>query len=186
MGSEDQKQVNLYWDTPDRQLRRARVALRVRVVGRRAQMTFKKEQRYQAGISHRTEVTVAVPASEFKKNSFLPSRLFHQVLGRMRSGLGSGPLEKVLELRTHRRIRRFAWGRFRVELALDRVGVFRAGRKVGSFCEIELENLNAREDLFQAVVQNFRRRLGKEIRLSRIPKVERGLRLLQRGSKQPA
>ena len=53
-----EKQRNTYLDTPGLRLRKARGALKLRQVGRRAEVTFKRELKYRQGVSERVEVTV--------------------------------------------------------------------------------------------------------------------------------
>ena len=184
-----QKQWNRYWDTADRRLHRARAALKLRRVGRRAEMTFKQELRYRNGVSERIEVTapVSLPAGrqvpgEAGIRRLLERRPFIPPVRRARALIGRRPLQEVLCLRTDRRIRWFAVDRRAaagVELALDRVEVLQDGRVVGAFCEIELEKRGAKERVFRHAVLDLRRRLGSGVRVSRTPKYGTALHLLQ-------
>lgn len=172
-----ERQVNRYWDTADFRLHQARAALKMRQVGRRAELTFKRELQYRAGVSERIEVTVPVPLLKIRR--LLDREPFIEPVRRARKLIGRRLLEEVLTLRTDRRIRRFAFESFRIELALDRVEVLRSGRVVGSFREIELENLGVEEGAFREAVRDMKRQLGQDLRISRTPKYATGLRLLQ-------
>lgn len=180
--SSRERQINRYWDTADRRLRRARAALKLRQVGRRAEMTFKRELRYRSGISERIEVTVPVPAALARIRRLLKQEPFIEPVRLARKIAGQRTLQVVVCLRTDRRTRRFAAGAAKVELALDRVEVLRGGRVVGMFREIELESLSAKEVEFREAVRELRRQLGPSVRISRAPKVATGLRLLEWGA----
>lgn len=177
IGSSRERQINRYWDTEDLRLRRAKAVLKMRQVGRRAEMTFKRELRYRAGVSERIEITA--PISLPKVRRLLDRGPFIEPVRCARKLIGRRVLEEVLCLRTDRRAIRFSAGGERLELALDQVAVLRAGRIVGSFREVELENLSARERSFRETIRELRRRLGPGARISRTPKYGMGLRLLQ-------
>lgn len=179
IGSSRERQINRYWDTVDQRLHRARAILKLRQVGRRAEWTFKRELGYRAGISERIEISARASSSLRTIRRMLDREPFAEPVRRARQLIGRRPLQEILCLRTDRRIRRFATGRARLELALDRVGVLRSGRVAGSFQEIELENENASGPLYQEAVRDLRQRLGKQVRVSRTPKYVKGLRLLQ-------
>ena len=122
-----------YFDTPDFDLSRAGVAVRVRRVGRRWVQTLKTEGERQGGLSQRIEyempVTRGVPDwSRFppEAQAFVPAAL-------------RARLVPVFETR----FERTAWllaGRSgaQIEVALDR-GEVRAGLRREPICEIELE-----------------------------------------------
>lgn len=155
-----ERQWNRYWDTADGRLRAAGAVLKERRVGARVEWTFKRKISYRQGISRRLEVT-ADPLRQARKIT------------------GLKPLKKILTMRTDRIRLRFALGQQEVELDLDRVEVLQAGRVVGRYKEAELENITARSDRFQTAFSAFRRLFPGRVRLSRMPKVERGLRLLK-------
>lgn len=183
-GSRRERQINRYWDTEDLRLRRANAALKTRQVGRRAEMTFKRELRYRAGVSERIEITVPIPpvrpaAHRGQVQRFLKREPFIEPVRRARKWIGRRVLEEVLCLRTDRRAIRFAAGGERLELALDQVAVLKAGRIVGSFREVEMENVSAQQRSFREALRDLRRRLGPGARISRTPKYAVGLRLLQ-------
>jgi hypothetical protein len=154
-------QENQYLDTEDLRLRQARAVLKRRRAGGRSEVTFKRELSYRGGVSERIEVTGPEAAR------------------RARKIIGSRPLREILNLRTRRRSLIFAWGKQKVELDLDRVEVRRGGKTVARFSEIELENLTASEESFQELLAGWKRSVRGELRSSRAPKVEMGLRLLK-------
>ena len=180
---QSERQQNIYWDTQDLRLRRARAALKMRWVGSRTEVTFKREIAYRNGISDRVEITVQVPLGQ-RSRIFKSSRLIDparpiEPVRLARKIAGSLSLQKVLTLRTFRRKLLFACGGQRIELDLDRVVVQRAGKPVATHQEVELENLSASEGLFREALGALRRRFGGGLRSSRIPKYEMGLRLLK-------
>ena len=168
---QSERQENTYWDTEDLRLRRGRAALKMRRVGSRAEVTFKREIAYRNGVSDRIEVTV--PYRPIDSTRLIePIRLARKITG-------SRPLKEVLTLRTFRRKLLFGCSRQRIELDLDRVVVQRAGKPVATHREVELENLSASEVLFREALRAFKGRFGRALRFSRVSKYEMGLRLLK-------
>ena len=155
-------QGNQYLDTEDLRLRQARAVLKVRRAGGKSEVTFKRELSYRAGVSERIEVTGP------------------EALRRARKITGSRPLKEILNLRTRRRSLIFAGGREKIELDLDQVSVFRNGRAIARYEEVELENHSAAEENFREALVGLKRSFRRELCPSRLPKVERGLRLLKR------
>ena len=183
IGCQSERQQNIYWDTQDLRLRRARAALKMRWVGSRTEVTFKREIAYRNGISDRVEITVQVPLGQ-RSRIFKSSRLIDparpiEPIRLARKIAGSLSLQKVLTLRTFRRKLLFACGRQRIELDLDRVVVQKGSKSVAIHHEVELENLNASEDLFREALKGLMGQFGRGLRSSRIPKYEIGLRLLK-------
>ena len=185
-----QRQTNIYLDTEDLRLRRARVALKLRKVGRHvegtsqrwrvvrsplAEATFKSELAFRKGVSERLEVTVPVKSRDLSR--FLKGTLDCKPIRRARRIVGDRPLLPVLTLRTDRRGWLFAAGREKVELVLDRVRVERRGHRFGVHVEIEMENRGAREDRFRQALAALKSVLRGSIRSSRISKYEIGLRM---------
>jgi len=155
-------QENQYLDTEDFRLRQARAVLKVRRVGGKSEVTFKREIAYRGGISERIEVTGP------------DARL------RARKITGSRPLRELLNLRTRRRTLIFGYGRERVEVDLDQVEVRRGGKPAARYSEVELENRTAREENFMELLAWIKRSFRGKLRTSRVPKVEMGLRLLKK------
>jgi len=157
-----ERQQNRYLDTQDLRLRQARSILKVRQVGKKIEMTFKRELSHRGGVSERIEVTG-------------PDALL-----RARKIVGARPLQEILNLRTHRRRLIFVSGREEIELDLDQVDVLRGGRSVGRHWEVELENQAAGEEHFRESLAELKGSFRGELRSSRIPKVEMGLRVVKR------
>ena len=174
-----EKQLNRYWDTPDFRLRRARVALKVRQVGRRAEVSFKRQMRYQAGISERIELTVRLPAGQRAAREAMTRRSPVEPVRQARKIIGPRLLTEVLTLRTDRRRMIFTAGKEAVEIDLDRVGILKGDRLLGMHLEVELENRSAGPDRFREALAALRRQFRGEVRISRVSKYETGLRLLQ-------
>lgn len=169
-----ERQTNLYLDTPDLHLRRAHAALKIRRVGRRAELTFKREISYRRGVSERRELTVPLRAGQAAAAE--AGRLKAEPVKIARGITGERPWRRVLILETRRRKCCFACPAGRIELALDEV---RVRRKSGAvrYREVELENLGAPGPLFREALSEIRRRFGADLRPSRRSKYQIGLRL---------
>jgi len=157
-----ERQENRYLDTQDLRLRQARAVLKLRRVGKKTERTFKRELSHRGGVSERIEVTG-------------PDALL-----RARKIVGSRPLQEILNLRTLRRRLSFISGKQEIELDLDQVDVLRGGRRIGRHWEVELENRAAGEEHFREALAELKRSFRGELRSSRVPKVEIGLRLLKK------
>ncbi len=172
--SQTERQINLYLDTPDLRLKRAHAALKIRRIGRRAELTFKREISYRRGVSERREMTVPlraaqVPVAEAGRLDAEPVRIARRIAG-------GKPWRRVLLLETRRRKRSFVCPAGRIELALDEVQVRRKGGAT-RYREVELENLGAPGPLFRQALSQIRRRFGQGLRPSRRSKYQIGLRL---------
>ncbi|MBI3333530.1 MAG: CYTH domain-containing protein [Candidatus Omnitrophica bacterium] len=178
-----QRQRNTYLDTADQALRRSREVLKLRQVGRFNEVTFKREIRFRRGVSSRIEITSAI--SKARVPAFLNKngRLSIKPVQWARKTAGGRSLSPVFTLLTDRRKRILEWDRHRIELDLDRVTFHRPGGGRFSFLEVELENLTASPQLFHQALSALKRRFGKGLRPSRIPKAEFGFRRLQRENK---
>jgi inorganic triphosphatase YgiF len=165
-----------YFDTPDRRLARAGLALRLRKEGRRWLQTLKGAgddalQRLEHEVA--LEPQVGVPGID-------PERHAGTAAGtELATALGDGApeLKPVFETdvrRMHRRLRR---GGASVEVALD-VGVIRAGTAQQPLCEIEFELKSGQVDGLLALAARWANRhaLWLDVR----SKAERG-DLLARG-----
>ena len=157
-----ERQENLYLDTKDLRLRQARAILKTRRVGSKMEMTFKRELSHRGGVSERIEVTG--PAAILRAGKIV----------------GARPLREILNLRTRRRRLIFVSGREEIELDLDRVTVLRNGKEIARHWEVELENRAAKQEHFQAALAELKRSFPVELRASRLPKVEIGLRVLKK------
>ena len=122
-----------YFDTPDFDLARTGVAVRVRRVGRRWVQTLKTEGERQGGLSQRAEYEMPVSRGAPDWSRFPPEALAH-VPEALRARLV--PLFET-------RFERTAWllsgpDGTQIEVALDRGEVY-AGSRCEPLCEIELE-----------------------------------------------
>lgn len=174
-----EEQWNQYWDTADFRLKLAHAALKVRRVGRRSEITFKRQTGYRGGVSDRIELTVRLPPGPAAARKAITRELPIEPVRQARKIVGARPLEEVLTMRTQRRRRVFVFGKETVELDLDRVRILKGRRQIGTHREVELENLSAEEGRFRRVLAAFRRQFRGQARISRISKYETGLRLLQ-------
>ena len=172
-----ERQQNVYLDTPDLRLRRARVALRLRTIGRRVALSFKQERRYSRGISDRVEISRILDRRALDR--LRTGALDTEPVRRAKAIVGERPLRPVLTLKTDRQMLLFSAGREQMELDLDRVKVKRGNRTMAAHFEVELENRSASRKAFSQALRMLRGRWGKDLRLSRIPKYETGLRLLK-------
>lgn len=162
ISSDPERQENRYLDTKDLRLRKARAVLKIRRVGGKTEITFKRELSHCGGVSERIEVTGP------------------EAVLRARKIVGSRSLQEILNLCTFRRRLLFACGKDKIELDLDQVDVFQGGRKIARHWEAELENRSAGEERFREALAELKRSFRGELRSSRVPKVEIGLRLLRK------
>ena len=162
ISSRPERQENRYLDTQDLRLRQARAILKSRRVGAKTEMTFKREISHRGGVSERIEVTGP------------------EAVLRARKIVGSRPLQEILNLRTFRRRLLFARGKDKIELDLDQVDVLRGGRKIARHWEAEMENRSVGEEHFWEALAKLKRSFRGDLRPSRVPKVEIGLRLLRK------
>jgi inorganic triphosphatase YgiF len=123
---------SIYFDTPRSELRRRRMALRLRRDGERWVQTLKAERR--PGERYEWETPVASSALELSR---LPRAAIRRATGVALSSIADR-LRPLFETRFTRRVRMLSAGEARIELALDR-GYVRAGRRRAAICEIELE-----------------------------------------------
>ena len=170
-----ERQRNIYWDTADLRLRRAGTALKLRVVGRRAELTLKRSLGYHQGVEERLEVTAPIRSANprvlsGRQRNIAPLRLANSVVGHR-------PLQPLFTLWTDRRRILLARNAQRVEIDIDRV-TYRRGKTHASRLEVEIENLNASASAFRRVLEEFRRRFKSSVRASRVSKYEFGFSLV--------
>lgn len=139
---------NIYFDTPERALAQARIALRLRKDGRRWLQTVKSGGTVQAGLHQREEIEFAVPgkALEWKPLSGTP---FGALVEPHRA-----QLQPQFRTRFSREVRLLngASGA-EIELAIDQ-GEILAGKRSEALCEIELELKNGPvDDLFTLALE---------------------------------
>ena len=123
---------SIYFDTPRRDLRRHRMAARLRRDGRRWLQTVKGAR--SIAVRNEWEAPVASPGLEVTR---LPLAAIRRATGVDLARLERS-LVRVFETRFVRRARLVRRGDATIELALDR-GYVGAGRRRAPICELELE-----------------------------------------------
>jgi inorganic triphosphatase YgiF len=162
---------SIYFDTPDFELRRRRVALRLRRAGRRWLQTVKCASVASGGLSTRPEWEQ--PFTGRFDFSMIEDRSLRQLLERLRN---RGTLVEVFETRFERREWRFAAGSGEVLLMADRGTIEAAGRSEAiSELEIELAGapIDALFDLAEPLVQSL------PLRAESRSKAQRGYDLIE-------
>ncbi len=171
-----ERQRNTYLDTEDLRLRRAGAVLKLRQVGRRAEVTFKRGIGHRNGISRRLEVTSPLRSGQIRR--FLDNRLEIKPVRLAKKIAGSHGLNPRFTLFTDRRRVVLAKAHRQIELDLDTVTLFRGRGTRATYREVELENLNASPRTFQGALAALRRRFKGKLRSSRRPKAEYGFRTI--------
>lgn len=123
--------VSVYFDTPDRQLRKAKLGLRVRSHGGRFVQTLKAEG---DGLFDRPEWEQPLDGPE-PDRAALTDTPFARLID------ADAPLAPLFTTHVHRRTYLVEQGTSRIEVALDtgRIEVPEAGDRVLTICEVELE-----------------------------------------------
>jgi inorganic triphosphatase YgiF len=164
------KLVSVYYDTPDWDLLRRKIALRVRRCGRALPvMTLKWSPENGEGVFSRGEVEHTVRTIEPDLS------LFSGAAGdNLRALVGAKPLAPKYETRIHRTTRLVSAGAAVIEAAFDE-GEIVAGAASAPVRELELELKSGSEADFYA----FAGRLGQALplRLDAVSKAERASRL---------
>jgi inorganic triphosphatase YgiF len=167
---------NIYYDTPDFELRRRRVALRLRRAGRVWLQTVKCASVASGGLSTRPEWEQ--PFTGRFDFSMIEDRPLRQLLERLRD---RGSLSEVFETRFERREWRFAAGGGEVLLMADRGTIDAAGRSE-AISELEIELAGAPVDALFDLAGPLVRSLP--LRAESRSKAQRGYDLIER--KAPA
>lgn len=174
-----QSLLNVYYDSPDLRLNKARVALRLRRMGERWIQTIKGEGRVAGGLHERPEWETDTAEGVLRFDGMPEGelqRLFSQ------PGLQQS-LQPLFTVEFSRRVLDLRWsGGAHVELAVDR-GRILAGGRTEKLCELELElKAGSRRRLF-----TLARMLQKRapLRLSNISKAERGYRMISGEGPKP-
>ncbi len=173
-----ESQRNTYFDTSGWRLRRGGSVLKWRTVGRRHELIFKQLLGHRDAVLRHREVSVHLASVDPQRIARLvttePVRLALRVAGR-------APLKPLVTIRTDRRRRVFAVGRQRVEFDVDRVRVYDGSRIAGERCEVEVENLNARPQVFAEAMAVLQRKYGRgALRASTVSKLEFALGVLRK------
>lgn len=169
--------VSTYFDTPECQLRKAGVALRVRRNGRRWLQTVKSEGSQLAGLSTRSEFEWPLdsPRIDAGKLSETPWRdLFDATAARVRPRF-------VTDVTRRSQLLASAQGAKAV-LSLD-MGEIRAGRKRAPIAEMEIELVEGAPAFAYALARDLAADLP--VKVEHESKAERGYALLHPGASEP-
>lgn len=138
----------LYFDTPERELARARIALRLRLEGRRWMQTLKTPG---ADAITRLELNHPRPGPTLDLSVYAGTP-FEAVLSALR-----GPLGPRYETDVRRLVRTVRSRQGSVELAFD-TGLLRAGDLTLPICELEFELMSGRPAAIFTVARGWRQR----------------------------
>ena len=177
-GWQTRELLNQYFDTPERELSAAKVALRLRRDGEAVIQTLKCRGQSVAGLSERSEYEWPLDKAklDLKKldDSCWPAQL---------AELDKKTIKPLFTTDFTREFAEIAWGRGKakvvIEAALD-LGTVTAGKRKEEICELELE---LREGAPEALLE-LAAELAATLALMPcdISKAERGYRLLDEGS----
>ena len=170
VASPGRKLNTVYFDTPDAELQKRRIALRVRRAGRAAPvMTLKWTPDAPEGVFSRGEIELRVPKLQPDLS------LLHGEMGDLVRGVvGDKPLEARYETHVTRIARLVSHGATRIEVAFDE-GMIASGNRTRPICEVELElKSGSARDLYE-----FAAKLAGALplRLDIVSKAERAYRL---------
>jgi triphosphatase len=171
-----------YFDTDDRRLAAAGVALRLRQEGRTWVQTLKAAHA-DAGLAHRLEHEVRLPPGSVTLDLHRHAGTAAAAALEAALGVDAPPLEQVFEADVRRLHRVVRAGAARVELALD-IGVLRAAGRSLPLWELELElQSGSSKALFELAARWVQRhQLWLDVR----SKAERGFLLGQGQQVRPA
>ncbi|BAP42131.1 CYTH domain-containing protein [Pseudomonas sp. LJDD11] len=170
--------TNQYFDTPERDLARAKVALRIRRDGEQLIQTLKTRGQSVAGLSERNEFNwdIAKPKLDLKK---LDGQCWPEQLAE----LDKKTIKPLFTTDFVREKAEIAWGRGKakvvIEAALD-LGQVVAGKQKEEICELELELREGEPDALLELAAELAASLP--LMPCDISKAERGYRLFDAGS----
>ncbi|MEM1383181.1 MAG: CHAD domain-containing protein [Pseudomonadota bacterium] len=167
--------VTIYYDTAERALQRAGIALRLRRKGRRWVQTVKAGRLLRAGLSEATELDCPAPGGRLALDAIPDAGIRKDVKERV-NGHALSPVFRTEMRRTARRLTVPDLGE--VELAID-AGQVVAGDRTAPLHEAELELLSGKP---HAVFEAARALFPKGgMRFSNLTKAERGALLADHG-----
>lgn len=160
---------NIYYDTPDKALNEACVALRIREKNGEYFQTLKTRGESVNGLARRGEWEWSIPDNQ------LDFTLLSEVWPEALQGVPAESLEPLFATDFNRTVWLVEFNGARVEAALDQ-GLVKSGELNSAICELELELVEGDE----AVLQQIAEALGRDIPLtpSDKSKAERGFELL--------
>ena len=170
---------SVYFDTPDRALRKAGIALRLRRDGRRWIQTVKSRRQLTSGLSRTGELESPAPGGRLRLES-IPDPVARAEVMRSVNGDDLQPVCETVIRRTARRLPTGDGGS--AEVAID-VGEIRSGERTAPFREAEIELIDGSPgglfDLAHALFPEG------GIQFSRFSKAARGYMLAERGRIAP-
>jgi triphosphatase len=172
----EHKQTSTYFDTPEQDLRKAGLSLRIRQIGTRRIQTVKAESRAMAGFFARPEWEMAIRQNQpVIDDHYMPLRT-------LVPGLQLEELSAIFRIVVTRQKRSIMQDEARIELVFDR-GEIQAGGAITPINEVELE-LKAGSP---AALFALARTLGRlaPLQLTTFSKAQRGYNLLARDNNPP-
>ena len=162
---------NIYYDTPNRALNEACVALRIREKNGEYFQTLKTKGESVNGLARRGEWEWNIPGNQ------LDFALLSEVWPEALQGVSAESLEPLFATDFDRTVWLLEFNGARVEAALD-LGLVKSGELRSAICELELELVEGDESVLQQIAEE----LGRDIVLtpSDKSKAERGFELLAR------
>lgn len=165
---------NHYYDTPDLELCRRGVALRVRRCGGKAEATVKTGPLARGGLHVHPEYNVALDAvPEVPDLGLFPAEIFREI----DTASAQSRLAENMSQRCTRRVWTVRIGEGAVEISFDRVRYLTADGAGAENCELELElkegGPGALEDLAIRVAAAVRARGAAELRPESLSKMHR-------------
>ena len=164
--------LNIYYETPDNQLRRHDMGLRIRGDNGRYEMTMKIAGRTVGGLHQRPEYNIELETPQLALARF-PAEIWPEGLTPQAMQAAAQPL---FSTDFHREKWVVTHGESRIELALD-LGEVKAGAHAEPICELELELLSGNP----ADVLKLARQLVSQpgLRQGNLSKAARGYHLAQ-------
>lgn len=169
---------NIYFDTPELDLNRNEMALRLRLAGGRWLQTLKGGGSIKGGLHQRNEWEMPVPTDRLDFTAFDAAVCDEYLPLPLRERL-----EPVFATDFQRSSRILAWQGAEIEVCMDH-GEVRAGRLSAPICEVELElKSGAPQQLFELALAILE---IVPFELESVSKAERGFRLMAGHVERPA
>lgn len=167
-----QNLLSIYYDTPDLRLHRARVALRLRRIGKRWVQTIKAQGQAVGGLHQRPEWEVEAAAGTLMLED-LPEGEIRQAFA---DAALRAALQPVFTVDFKRTLLDLQWSNGdALELAFDR-GYIQAAGGALMLCELEMELKTGAPTRLFALARSLHK--SASLRLSNVSKAQRGYRLL--------
>jgi inorganic triphosphatase YgiF len=158
---------NAYYDSPDLQLNKEKIALRIRKKGNRYIQTLKTKGQSVNGLSKRGEWEWELTEPELNLDYLAQCEAWPETVN-------TGQLKKVFETNFTRHQVEFSWREAKIELAIDHGKIIADGR-YECINELELELINGSENGLHLMCAELQKYITLEP--SDISKAERGYRL---------